>query len=212
MLAVAARRSGVSGGECDEMADDVLHDAALRFMDPTVATPLAIRAYLLRSLRNRVANAARARLRRGQATATATETARDAEPYFEQAVVGCASEHAVRAAHGPGWDGAPTVAPTLARLANTLMAALSPSDRLLVVWLSHQVPHQEIAAWLGMSYDATSKRVRRLRARLQRTALSYADSLGPDARAEILAFLGRAMSRRLPSAPPARFSARRAPR
>jgi DNA-directed RNA polymerase specialized sigma24 family protein len=105
MLVLASRRFGISGGDREEYSDEVLHEAAARFMDMSTAVPISVRGYLLRTLRNRVANGARARDRRTRATAAATETAGDGEPYFEHAVVGCASEHSVRASHGPAWDG-----------------------------------------------------------------------------------------------------------
>jgi DNA-directed RNA polymerase specialized sigma24 family protein len=192
MLALAARRFGVVGGERDEYADEILHDAAAHFMDLSATVPLSVRGYLLRSLRNRVANAARACARRTRAVAAATEVAGDSEPYFEQAVVGCASEHSVRASHGPGWEGPPPVSPALQRLAMALTTDLTVDERLLVAWLSHHVPQQEIAAWLGLGYEATSKRIRRLRARLHAAAVRYTEHLSQEERRAVMVFLERA--------------------
>ena len=191
MLVLAARRLGLTAGEREEIADDVLHDTAIRFTDVTVPVPTGVRGYLLRSVRNRATNARRARDRRSRATVAATDCACNAEPYFEHAVVGCASEHSVRASHGPGWEGL-AVAPGLARLATLLNATLSVEERTLVEWLAHHVPQQEIAAWLGIGYDATSKRIRRLRARLQAAALRHAEHLNTAERNEVMTFLRRA--------------------
>src|SRR5581483_11123963 len=116
-LLLAARRFGVAGSERDDLADDVLHDAAMRLTDAAAPVPLAIRGYLLRSLRNRLTNAARARERRARAATVASDVAGEPEPYFEQVVIGCASEHSVRASHGPAWDGPRPISPALARLA-----------------------------------------------------------------------------------------------
>jgi DNA-directed RNA polymerase specialized sigma24 family protein len=194
MLLLAARRLGLPDGERDDTVDEVLHDTAIHLSDPGAPVPLAVRGYLLRSLRNRIANARRAGDRRARATSTATDVACDAEPYFEQAVVGCASEHSVRASHGLGWDGPAPVAPGLVRLVALLVSTLSAEDRALVEWLSYHVPQQEIAAWLGLGYEATSKRVRRLRARLQAAALRHIEHLSAEERREVMTFLRRAGS------------------
>jgi DNA-directed RNA polymerase specialized sigma24 family protein len=209
MLVLAARRLGLAAGEREEIADDVLHDTAIRFTDVAAPIPTGVRGYLLRSLRNRATNARRARDRRSRATAAATDRACDAEPYFEQAVVGCASEHSVRASHGPAWDGL-AVAPGLARLAMLLSATLSVEERTLVEWLAHHVPQQEIAAWLGIGYDATSKRIRRLRARLQAAGVRHAEHLNAAERNEVMIFLRRASAVALgdPGPTPARRRAR----
>jgi DNA-directed RNA polymerase specialized sigma24 family protein len=198
MLVLAGRRWGLAEDERDDVVDEVLHDTAIHLTDPGAPVPVAVRGYLLRSLRNRIANARRTQERRSRATAAATDSACEAEPHFEQAVVGCASEHSVRASHGPGWDGPRAIAPGLARLVTLLTAGLSVEDRALVEWLGHHVPQQEIAAWLGIGYDATSKRVRRLRARLQAVAVRHIEHLNPAERQEVMAFLRRATMAELP--------------
>src|SRR6516165_9389268 len=75
MLVLAARRLGVPEGERDEIADDVLHDTAIRLTEAAAPTPVGVRGYLLRSLRNRAANARRARDRRARAAVAATDAA-----------------------------------------------------------------------------------------------------------------------------------------
>jgi DNA-directed RNA polymerase specialized sigma24 family protein len=192
MLVLAAQRLGLTASEREDIADEVLHDTAMRFTDGAAPVPAGVRGYLLRSVRNRVANVRRARDRRSRATAAASDAASEAEPYFEQAVVGCASEHSVRASHGPEWDGPDGMAPGLARLAALLSATLSLEERTLVEWLGHQIPQQEIAAWLGIGYDATSKRIRRLRARLQAAAMRHVEHLSAAERDEVMTFLRRA--------------------
>ncbi len=192
MLVMAARRYAIDEAERGDLADELLAEAAAHFMDSSAPVPLSVRGYLLRGLRNRVLNAARGRQRRERATAAATDAAGDPESQFERAVPGCASEHSLRSSRGPDWDGPSPLTPALARLAGTLAAELSVDERLLVTWLGHHVPHQEIAAWLGLGYDATSKRIRRLRARLHAAALRYAADLDPTEREQVLTFLRRA--------------------
>jgi DNA-directed RNA polymerase specialized sigma24 family protein len=191
MLVLASRQFGVQHAERDDMVDEVLHDAAIRFTDAGAPVPAAVRGYLLRSLRNRAINSRRACERRARATVAAGEAGCDAEVYFEGAVVVCASEHSVRESQGPQWEGTPRVAPGLARLAVLLDASLSSEDRLLATWLSHHVPQQEIASWLGVGYDTTCKRIRWLRARLQLAAAQLVDQLDPAERHEVMTFLRR---------------------
>lgn len=189
MLLLAARRLGVDAGERAERADDVLTDALLHLAGSGEAVPLSVRGYLLRSLRNRSINAARSLARRARAGASALDAAGESEAHFERAVIGCVSEHTVRASYGPSWDGPPPVSAALANLARALAADMAPEERLLTTWLSHFVPQQEIAAWLGLTYEATSKRVRRLRARLQAAAVRHIEHLSPAERDEVRAFL-----------------------
>lgn len=194
MLVLAARRMGVRAGAHDDAVDEVLHDAAIHLTDSTTPVPLAVRGYLVRSLRNRIVNARRAQERRSRATVAANDSAGAGEPYFEHAVVGCASEHSVRASHGPAWEGPRPLGPGLTRLAALLTAELSAEERALVEWLAHHVPQQEIAAWLGLGYDATSKRVRRLRARLQAAAVRHIEHLSATERQEVVSFLRRSVN------------------
>jgi hypothetical protein len=122
----------------------------------------------------------------------AADASGEAEPQREDAVGAGASEHSLRSTRGPAWDGPPDMPPALAQLANTLSAALSPADRLLVTWLGHHVPQQQIALWLGITYDATSKRVRRLRTRMHRLALTIMQQANPDDAMAMRRFLERA--------------------
>lgn len=191
MLLRAARHVGSAGEPAADLADEALADAIVHLAVPGTETPGSLRAYLLRSLRNRAINAARVRERQQRWSVEASGTDGASEPQLEGAVVGCASEHSIRSSHGPAWEGPGAMAPALAALARALTTALTAEDQLLVTWLSHYVPQREIAGWLGLSYDAVEKRVQRLRARLHRVAEQYTDGLGPAERAEVLAFLRR---------------------
>ena len=75
------------------------------------------------------------------------------------------------------------------------------------MWMSHCVPQQEIASWLGIGGKAAAKRIERLRERLQRAAFAYIDAADGDERRELLTFLGRAS---LAPGPAARLAAIRA--
>jgi DNA-directed RNA polymerase specialized sigma24 family protein len=182
-LCLAAGRLGVAAGERETVVDDCLADVAVHLITSDGSCPRSLPAYLARSLRNRVLNRARARAR--------AERRLELEPAAadEALAAGC-SEYALRVS-----DGRPeaiSLSPALQRLAAVLEASLSEADRLLAVWMSHLVPPQEIAAWLGIAPKAAAKRVERLRERLQRTALEYIEGAGGEERRELLVFLGRA--------------------
>jgi RNA polymerase sigma factor (sigma-70 family) len=186
-LLLAARRLGVDAGERAALVDDCLADVAVHLITSDAPAPRSLPAYLARSLRNRVLNAARGRAR---AERRELEEALWAEP-----------------AAAPGESDAPPLAPALRRLAAALEGMLDEEERLLTVWMSHCVPQPEIAAWLGIGSKAAAKRIERLRERLQRAALGYIETVAGDERRELLTFLGRAS---LAPGPAARLAAARA--
>jgi RNA polymerase sigma factor (sigma-70 family) len=186
-LLLAARRLGVDAGERAALVDDCLADVAVHLITSDAPAPRSLPAYLARSLRNRVLNAARGRAR---AERRELEEALWAEP-----------------AAVPGESDAPPLAPALRRLAAALEGMLDEEDRLLAVWMSHCVPQPEVAAWLGIGSKAAAKRIERLRERLQRAALGYIETVEGDERRELLTFLGRAS---LAPGPAARLAAARA--
>lgn len=171
-LVRAARRLEVGPGELDSLVDDVLADVAVHLITSAAPAPRSLPAYLARSLRNRVLNELRSRDRAERRAAH--------EPDSPVAQVPAAAEE-----HPP-------LSPALQRLAAALEAPLGDEERLLTVWMSHCVPHREIAAWLGLTPKAAAKRIERLRERLQLAALEYLERADAADRRELLAFLGRA--------------------
>ena len=201
-LVLAARGLRVDAGELDALVDDCLADVAVHLITTDTPPPRSLAAYLARSLRNRVLNDLRARERADRRLAReATDTGAD----IEGAIESCSSDHAVQSS-GSRVEPTP-LAPALARLAEALEATLAGDDRLLAVWLGHCVPVRDIAAWLGITERTASKRIERLRERLQLTALRYLDTAAGDDRRELLVFLGRAS---LAPAPAARWRSARA--
>ena len=184
-LLLIARRLRVDPGELETLVDDCLADVAVHLITSDAPAPGSLPAYLARSLRNRLLNAARSKARAERHLA-------DQVVEVERAVV-------------PG--DVPPLSPALERLAAALEARLDDEERLLAVWMSHCVPQQEIAAWLGIGGKAAAKRIERLRERLQRAALAYIDAADGDERRELLTFLGRAS---LAPGPAARLAAIRA--
>jgi DNA-directed RNA polymerase specialized sigma24 family protein len=186
-LLLAARGLGVDAGERAALVDDCLADVAVHLITSGAPAPRSLPAYLARSLRNRVLNAARGRAR---AERRELEDALWAEPTIV-----------------PNESDAPPLAPALRRLAAALEGMLNEEERLLAVWMSHCVPQPEIARWLGIGSKAAAKRIERLRQRLQRAALGYIETVAGDERRELLTFLGRAS---LAPGPAARLAATRA--
>ncbi len=185
-LLVTARRLGVDPGEVESVVDDCLADVAVHLIASDAPAPRSLPAYLARSVRNRVLNAARSRGR--------------AERHLGAEMV------ELERVPVPSPSEVPPLSPSLQRLADALAALLDDEERLLAVWMSHCVPQAEIAAWLGLGGKAAAKRMERLRERLQRAALYYIDAAGGDERRELLTFLGRAS---LAPGPAARLAAMR---
>jgi len=169
MLLVVAARCGVPPGEREPLVEDCLTDIAIHFISVPASPPRSLAAYLARSLRNRVLNAERARLRAAAAHGVGTA----GEPTEGQ--LAGSSEHARRAS---GELDEPPLSPALQRLAATLVAGLSEDDRLLAAWMSQCAPARDIAVWLGIAHKAASKRIERLRERLQAAALRHVESVG----------------------------------
>ena len=171
-LLLRARGLRVDPGEAPALVDDCLADVAVHLITSDAPPPRSLPAYLARSLRNRVLDAARSRARAERHLA-------EEAVEVERAAVSSASE-------------AVPLSPALQRLAAALEAPLGDEERLLAVWMSHCVPHPDIAAWLGIGAKAAAKRVERLRQRLQQAALAYIEKADADDRRELLTFLGRA--------------------
>lgn len=187
-LLAAAGGLGVDPGDRETLVDDCLTDVAVHLITSSAPPPRSLPAYLARSLRNRVFNRSRSRARAERRDETEIELA-------------ASSEHARRAS---GEAEAAPLSPVLERLASTLESTLSADERLLAVWMGHCAPQRDIAAWLGIPYKAASKRIERLRERLQLAALRHVETTDGEERLELLTFLGRAS---LAPGPAARLAA-----
>lgn len=161
-----ARRIDVPPGEREVLADEVLDDVVLRLMQAGTPSPRRLESYLARTLRNRFANQRRADDRRDQRNGTHM---RDDGVAGDAAVTTVVSEHAFRAARRDAADD--PGAQLVAQLGRQVMRELGEQDRAILGWAAECVPNREIAAWVGSTYDATKKRVSRLRARARVRAL-----------------------------------------
>ncbi len=186
VLVVAVRRftwggtddaPGAIDGEA--VVEDVLTDAAIRFVTTTAAVPGSVAGYLVRMLRNRVLNAVRARDRE----ARRVDEGMGRSEYAERTSAGPESADA-------GLMLSSSAAPAVVRLAAALDAAMTDDDRLVATWLGNGVSQLDIAEWLGVSHSALCKRVSRLRARLRLVANRHLAGASAEDRQVLDAVLG----------------------
>lgn len=199
LLTDAARRLGFSPDDADDLVADVLVEVATAFGAGREA-PRTMASYLVTALRNRARNHWRNEERRRAREAAVREE-------LEPAASGHSSgEDAVREYPAPDHTRArvvregtvpsavaeaPRAAPPLLRLAQALTRGLSREERLLLIWAGHRVPHRTIAEWLGSNPGAVSKRIERLRTRLQRAAEEHLKDVSETERAAILRVIRR---------------------
>lgn len=72
------------------------------------------------------------------------------------------------------------------------MLPLTDDERTIVKWLGDGATHREITTRLGISYDATTKRIWRLCHRLRTDAARRVTSYPDDDRRELARFFRRA--------------------
>jgi DNA-directed RNA polymerase specialized sigma24 family protein len=187
-----ARHVGAPTLRWDECVTEVLEDAALKLTSDAATTPTNLTAYLIRAVRNRAVTLARAAARRHRRHVQASAVG---EP--EAVVWSLCSESALRASGSSAVreeadDRAYAVAVRARRrLGAALVAELSEEEQCIIAWVAEAVPYRQIAAWLGASYDATSKRIWRLCRRLKQVAPIHASAFDAAERAELERFFRR---------------------
>jgi DNA-directed RNA polymerase specialized sigma24 family protein len=180
-----ARRTRIPPWEWSACVTEVLDDAALKIVGRRVKLPSSLGGYLVRAVRNRHLELQRSAARRDRYYSSASNA-----DGAERVVMSLCSEGTMRASEGPMAGDAATSG-ALARLAAILRAELTEDEVLLLAWRSAGVPHRQVAAWLGISYDAAAKRIARLSQRLRAIAWLRADSFPPEERAELARFFKR---------------------
>jgi DNA-directed RNA polymerase specialized sigma24 family protein len=185
LLEQFALRTGIPRWEWSTCVTEVLEDMALKVAAGRTTVPTNLASYLVRAARNRHLDLRRAARRRDRYYSSASGSGA-----VEGVVESLCSESARRASEGPSLGDA-AVSDALAHLAAVLREDLSEDEVLLLAWRSAGVPHRQVAAWLGISYEAASKRVARLLQRLRAIAWLRAESFPPEERAEIERFFRR---------------------
>jgi len=180
-----ARQAQVQPALRDDVVTDCLSDAALHFMQATVAPPANLTGYLIATFRHRLANDRRATDRR-----SATGTAAAWGEGGERVVREVCSEASIRASAGPAAD-TPPLSPVLERLSRVIDSGITDDERQMLRWVSAAIPQRLIADWLGITHNAARVRVLRLRERLIEIALRSDVARSPDERDELYEFFRR---------------------
>lgn len=187
LLLARSRRFDLSQWEREDCVADTLEAMMLRLVRPDIRAPEEMAAYLTRALHNRLVDIARARA----AQATDECTANWSKPGADRTVAVIVPQHAVMPCDDAAVGISSGLSPAVERLARALLDPLTEDERQLIGWESNMIPHRTIAAWLGVSHAAATKRIWRLRARLREIALGHADSLAPSERGEIERIINR---------------------
>ncbi|HYD54284.1 MAG TPA: hypothetical protein VEA99_16735 [Gemmatimonadaceae bacterium] len=191
-LEAFARRAGIPGGDWGVCITEVLDDEALRLAAPEAALPAHLGAYLVRATYHRYLRLKRSRSCRARHYENASD-----EFDGEWVVGALCSEHAVRASAGT-WadrlDPALEEGPhgTVGRLAHAIDTDLTEVERLLLGWVAQGVSHRQIAEWLGVGYDAVTKRIWRLCRRIRGSLPRHVERFDDGERREVERFFRRA--------------------
>jgi hypothetical protein len=199
-LRVLARSYRVPAGDRDAMVTEVLDDTAWALLRDERPVPRSLAAYVATAFVHGLGRARRTSLRaEGHRSAAAGEVPSSGE----RVVLTASSEHTVRASAGPAWE-PHALAPALARLVARMEHGLGEQERMLLLWTANDVSLRQIAEWLGIDRSAAKLRVWRLRRRLHKASLAYAESVEPAERAALDRFFRRAAAPDVVIAPPAR--------
>jgi DNA-directed RNA polymerase specialized sigma24 family protein len=172
-----------------ECIDDALEDVAIGLLKEETVLPIHFRAYLLGAVRKRYLNLRRKTLRRRRWYEEAIGSSLYTPDVDEVVVRSACAESSIAAAYGAHDE--PAEPNALEQLAHAIDGELDAETRQLFDWLTRNVPHRQIAEWLGKSYDATTKQIWRLCRRLERAAPAYAATLSPAAQRELDRFFRR---------------------
>lgn len=194
LLEEYAWQTGIPKWEWDECIQEVLDDEALRLTSAGIRSPDRLRAYLVQAVRHRHLAIKRARQRGERRGREALDCDQDEKSPHAVLRTLC-SAYALRGS-APGGDPGEEVSPALARLATEIENRATDEERQLLHWLGQKVGHGQIAAWLGVSYDAASKRLWRLCKRLRTEVSELVRSLPAGEREEAERYLRRALARR----------------
>ena len=182
MLTTLARRRDIPPGERMALVLEFLDDIALRLGRGTLPVPRAVAGYLAASFRHRMAlHWRREEHRHLQEDAYLMETGAGRQ----RAVTESLSEYAVRSTEGADQEEAdshdeaeaPRRRDTEVRraLADTLLGEASDDERRMLGYLAEHMPQREIARLFGITPGAARVRILRLRERLRKTAVAYAN-------------------------------------
>ena len=201
-LEACARTLRIPTMEWDVCVHDVLTDAAMRFTSGGAAPPKQLVSYLRRMVRNAYAKRRRSAL--FQAKLAALAESEGDEPVL-RALCG---ESTLHAASNSGDDAAPVTTQALRALGAMLAGSLNRDEQFIMGWVCMRIPYRHIADWIGVEYEATSKRIQRISRRLRELAIARYGDFTPAEQREIDRFLKRASALSSLSPPATRNVAR----
>ena len=155
-------RTKMGRSDANDCVEHVLEDAAMRWAVDGAAPPKNIVAYLLRAASLHRRTLERDATRRERKHQLAID-----EEQCDGAIVSASSEAAIRDSRGPADRVEEFTQDALARLCNLVRQSLREDDSKILMQLADGLPHREIAAELGLSYEAGRKRIQRLCARVR---------------------------------------------
>ena len=188
LLMARSRRFELPQWEREDCVAETLESVMLRLVRPDVRAPREMAAYLTRALHNRLVDVTGLRATRVAETESAADWGHSGA---EGTVTSLASQHALESCGESPAGGAGAPSPALQQLAHALVDPLTDDERQLIGWEGNMIPHRTIAAWLGLSHAAATKRIWRLRTRLREIAVQHVRSLKPDERKEIERIMNR---------------------
>jgi DNA-directed RNA polymerase specialized sigma24 family protein len=184
-----ARSAKIPRWEWTTCVYDLLADEAIRLANDTAPPPANLPAYLTRAVRHRYLFVKRSASCRYRNYDAASENRAG-----ESVVSSLCSQYALTASAGPGAATVP-MSSSLQRLARELRSGLSREDAALLVWVGEGIPRRAIAEWLGVGYDACTKRIWRLCRRLRTQAIEHGTSYPAHDRVEVERFIRRSCGR-----------------
>jgi hypothetical protein len=187
---VAYARGRIPAELIPECVDEVLEDEALKLSEEEAIVPTRLSAYLVGAVRYRHLALRRSGGRRQRWYEEAARSGLCTGDGREPVVRSVCAESTIAASRGVvGTE--PSEPSAVEQLALAIEGELDEETRRLLVWIGQAVPHRQIAAWLGKSYDATTKQIWRLCRRLERAAPAHAAALSADAQRELERFFRR---------------------
>ena len=191
LLLAYARRIGIPADVRRERVLDLLADEGMRLAEGRSVVPAQLPTYLAKALRHRYLNERRSTARRAAAYKAAAFDSHPGEALDgsdakhrspngaqrsgsvqEPLITYVCSEGALRDALGP--EGNPQTANhAVEAVVAYIRRHLTDEEQQILGWDERRIPHRQIADWLGVSYDAATKRIWRLKQRLQGFVADY---------------------------------------
>ena len=173
-----ARALRIPESDWDVCITEVIENEAMRLAAPGQQVPERLASYLVRAVRNRWLRLKRSRLCRERYYLRVAEG-------VERVVLTASSESAVRDSYGPAEE-PEALSAAREKILAALRRELTHDEEMILGWAAQAIPHRQIAEWMGMSYDAATKRIWRLCRRLRVRLAAHIAALPPEEQRDAL--------------------------